>query len=264
MSEVQQPTDIDRFFQAYVRQTVETYVKYIPHICTLLAVKGLPAPWMAIGSIFVAHLISSARDALGGVERAENDRETSSKIAHIEAQLEEKLRAFQAEIDGLTGVVSEDMATVEYVDEMSKRLSDEQCEQIGKLLEEYLRTASEQWLKHLRMALRGTVRGSVDTATRKVIYSHLASLDTAHITSLYLISRASGDRIHTPTAGGVPGQELTTVEVENALVSVGFIEHLLVDGGLNRHIYSRTYRVTALGFAALKLLHDDEGAPPPL
>lgn len=245
-------TGIDRFAKAYVEQYPENLVKYVPPVIMALGTSGTVGPWLAIGAIFMAQMLSAARTAYSSAGQAARDRQVDEEFEAVR----EKLRAFQRAVDEASPGISSDQYEARAA-ELRATLSDQQKEQVGMILEEYVRAADERWLEHLRAAVRGTIggSGSVASATRKVVLSHLSSLSHEHLTSLRrLMVVGKGGYYGLSEKDPLTGQELMSPEIESALVSVGFIEHERVDGGLNAFVYARSCCPTPLGKAALELL----------
>jgi hypothetical protein len=163
-------------------------------------------------------------------------------------------RDLRIELDALAGIAE---AATARAASAAGGLSPPQREQVAAVVEQVIRTEDETWLAILQAAARSVIRNEVEASTRKAVLAQLQMLGPAHVHGLADIASLCGEENAWGAVRAVDGSsELVTPEVESALVAVGFIEHERVTGSFTDVVLVEgRYRVSALGRAALQMLH---------
>ncbi len=193
---------------------------------------------------------------------------------------QKKMREFAWQVEGELGRIEADsMRSNEKLNDeiadLRERLEESQLEDLSELFEHWMRTSDEEWLRHLRAAIRGTVTQRVERANRKAIIAALRMLGPAHVNHLNLLakSRPLADRVLRRSSSRDHWGWMLTPElkaVRAVLVAVGFARYeVSVDedpmaGRAPSHFpKSRigghdNVAITQLGYQALDMLLEDQ------
>ena len=225
-------------------------IQALPPLLALLGVAGLPAAFIGLGAAVLGGGVAllRAREASDAVMWS-----IHGEIAPVEAAAEEARRTANdatARLDELDRSVRD----------MGERLSQKQLEQINVIMEEYLRTLDQEWLRCLRQALKVVASNSLPSHLARSVVARLRDLSPEHLQALQRLAVETGGRTDAYVAIAVLNaatgsvMEVFDAETEALLSSSGFIEHQRMGGGLNNWVVNRTYRITELGASALHML----------
>lgn len=234
----------------------EATLAVLPPLLVLLGFVGSPVAWMAFGAAAMSGGLALRR----AKEADETLRLALSDVgAEADDQLSELYDAINQVHDDAANTNQRVEATSAAVEELRRRLTPQQTEQVAEITEDYLRRVDEEWLAHLRKAIRVVATGSVPAGASRAVLAHLRTLSPEHVRGLEALWERTGSTssfVSLATADPAHGRvvEVFSEEVEAALVACGFIEHQRASGGLNSYVTDRTFRITALGVCALRIL----------
>ncbi len=225
----------------------ENAVLCLPAIAALFGATGLPAAGLAITSIFGSGIY--------GVWKMHTYQQTIRQVLHgavgeVEVDVEDVRQA----VDDLRETVEDVRAEAK---DMASKLLPEQVEQLGTIFEQFMASLDEDWLHHLRNAVRGVVAGNLPSDTRKAVLAHLRSMGPSHVTGLNALFDEGGESkfIMAREEGNREARELFSQEVESVLLAAGFIERK-TGGASYSSANQPLFRITALGKAASNLLSE--------